>query len=150
MIREKIKWADPLTQAMMLLILGLILFFIFKKMTAAFSMFALSAIRGFYMLKHEKGLIIENDYPGIFYVKPENSDEPIKVTPHTSLPIPADGIKIKDKVFKLRTGTNVKITKEGQVITYSPISALVNGYVQLKDFNKQERESWKKLFKISN
>ncbi|MCX7929071.1 MAG: hypothetical protein N2558_05335, partial [Patescibacteria group bacterium] len=55
--KRKNKWADPLTQAMILLILGLILFFIFKKMTAAFSMFALSAIRGFYMLKHEKGLI---------------------------------------------------------------------------------------------
>jgi hypothetical protein len=149
MIREKIKWLDPLTQSVVLLILSLIFILLLKRFLTGFSIAAIGVIRGFYMIKNEAGLIIENEYPGEFWIKPESSDIPQKITPQTSLPIEADGIKINDKVFKIRTGTNVKITKDGKIYTYSPISQLVNEYVSEKSFNKKEYEGWKKLFEIN-
>lgn len=146
MIRERIKWLDPLTQSMVLLLIAMIFILILKRFFVGFCIGAAGIVRGFYMLKNESGLIIENEYPGEFYVKPENSDVPIRITPNTSLPIKADGIKINGKVFKLRTGTNVKITKDGDIVTYSPISRLVNEYVSEKDFSKQELVGWRLLF----
>lgn len=146
MIRERIKWMDPVTQVIMLMMITILIFLLSEKIK--YTIFAIFAVvlRIIILKKHDPGLIIENDYPGEFFIKPEYSDEPMKATPSTPLPIEADGIKIKDKVFKLRTGTNVKITKDGKVKSYSPISALVNEYVTEKNFSKQEWDSWKKLF----
>lgn len=100
------------------------------------------------MIKHDSGLIIENDYPGEFFIKPEFSDEPVKVTPSTPLPIEADGIKINGRIFKLITGTNIKITKDGKIKSYSPISARMIEHITPNKLSKKEQIQWKKLFEV--
>jgi hypothetical protein len=146
MIRERIKWLDPVTQGMLIAILAMIVILIMKRASAGFILLSIGGIRGFYAVKKEPGLILENDYPKEFFIKPEEGPcDPVKIKPDTPLPIAVDGININGRIFKVRSGTNVKITKDGSIITYSPISRLLNEYIDIKKMSKTDRECWGQL-----
>ncbi|GIV28693.1 MAG: hypothetical protein KatS3mg027_2507 [Bacteroidia bacterium] len=146
MIREKIKWLDPVTQGILIAILAMIVFLIMKKRFLGVVLLSTSALRLGWSIKKEPGLILENDYPGEFFIKPEEGPcDPVKIKPDTPLPIAVDGININGRIFKVRSGTNVKITKDGSIITYSPISRLLNEYIDIKKMSKTDRECWGQL-----
>ncbi len=146
MIRERIKWLDPVTQAIMLILLGLIFIIITKKSFWGFVISGMGVIRGISASIKDPGLILENEYPGEFFIKPEEGPcDPVKIKPDTPLPIAVDGININGRIFKVRSGTNVKITKDGSIITYSPISRLLNEYIDIKKMSKTDRECWEQL-----
>jgi hypothetical protein len=130
----------------MLILLGLIFIIITKKSFWGFVISGMGVIRGISASIKDPGLILENEYPGEFFIKPEEGPcDPVKIKPGTPLPIAVDGININGRIFKVRSGTNVKITKDGNIITYSPISRLLNEYIDLKKMSRADRECWEQL-----
>lgn len=149
-LREKIKWADPLTVLLLLLIAVPVLYWsndrekpIINMLLITVLFFAL--IKGIQVIK-SPGLLIENRSGDDVKVKPEEGCEPVRPS---VFPVEVDGISTpyyKGQVFKVRSGTNVYVTEEGKVKSYSIISGLFNKAVNRNYFSPDEIKCWGLLF----
>ncbi|MCX7928982.1 MAG: hypothetical protein N2558_04885 [Patescibacteria group bacterium] len=158
-IRKKIKWADPVTLCEIPFIVSIGFLFIsikyfvtfdFKRFFIFVLLFLILSFISYLLLKHiddndeqYPGLLMENDFDGLIKIKTE-SDGIKCITKKDNLPIPVDGINtfIKNgKVYKVRSGTNVKINKDGTISEYSVLSGLLNKWVNIDDLPPE----WKDL-----
>lgn len=152
---------DPITTTFFLAVAGIVCLLYYWKMKsvlwlgAAGALFLWAMLRA-YQIKENKG--------GTYSGKVTNESEDTAScllseisTGGTTLIGPgvtmdADGVNTgfrADKVYKLRNGTHVRITKKGNVRAYSPISEFVNpGWVDMEYFDKRKAltEEWKQLF----
>lgn len=141
MIRENLKYIDPLTLTATIALAGAY-YSIKGNLKLGFGLLIIFVILILLIKKFSHGLLIENEYNGNAYIKPEagcNELEPLKQTP-----VKVDGILTDaqpHKVFKVASGTNVFINKNGIVKTYSPISSLANKYLKTKP-----DDCWNKIF----
>lgn len=150
-LREKIKWADPITVGFLCLIIAFVGFIAYLKteknnyLLISILSSMIFVLKGIQILNGE-GILIENKYNGEVKIKPETSCD---ITNDFQLPIAIDGIKTdkyQDEVFKVRSGTNVYIDENGYVKSYSPIAASLNKSVNRNYFKKEDLNCWISLF----
>ncbi|GIV28119.1 MAG: hypothetical protein KatS3mg027_1933 [Bacteroidia bacterium] len=145
MIREKIKWADPLTITVVFVLIGLLMIVLFKKIKLGVLFFLISGIYGSFEFIFKKNyvLLLENKYPGKAIFKSEDSCDAL---PIKNLPQKIDGIKTdampKNIAIKVHEGLNVYIDKDGWVKPYSPIGWFFIKKVKYKSLDN----CWDKLF----
>ena len=148
--RQKIKWLDPLTLSVLLMITGFVsALFLYredKKVCVLGIVFMfLGGLIFIYQVFKGKGMILENHFQREVYFKPENGCD-AKVLVNT--PVIADGVNTgiyPGKVYKILNGVNVYIDEKGSVLTYSLISNMLNkGWVDKKFFGNDK--CWLSLF----
>jgi hypothetical protein len=151
MIRKKIKWLDPNTVLIMLFFLYLITVVLTLKYEGDFDIMILivtfALIISTIMINKSEGLILENRFDkDVIILRKGKENQKLLTTPAKASGVNT-GIK-PGKVFKIRNGTNVYIDKNGNVKSYSILSALVNrkGWIDKNDLNLEECKNWEKLF----
>ncbi|MEW6772927.1 MAG: hypothetical protein AB1304_02890 [Bacteroidota bacterium] len=161
-LRLKIKWLDPITLTTLpflvlipsILVSSMIIYiqkryFIFLILILIILILFLIWIK---LIKHiddnddkYPGMLLENNYDGNVKIRSENGTI-ICVKKTDKYPIPVDGINtfIKgDMIYKVRSGTNVKINKDGTISEYSLISCLINSWTNINALPND----WKELNK---
>lgn len=150
---------DPITNTFFIAVAAVVCLLYYFKMksglwlAASGALFLWAMLRAYQITESKSG-----KYPGkVFNESKEGAHcilsedgHPMILSPQVMME--ADGVKTSkypDKVYKLRNGTNVRITKDGNVRAYSPVSEFVNpGWVGKEYFENKNALTgpWQELF----
>ena len=145
---EKIKWntgtAIDITGATALLLFGVWLYNGNKKVAIGLAVCVILCIVFFllYALKADTKLTNESDTS--VFTKPEEGVEPNEVKPNETL-YSLDGVKSKDRVYKLVDGTHATVTETGEVKIHSLFGKFVNS-IRGGELTAPPDKGWQKLF----
>ena len=99
--------------------------------------------------------IVNNEFEGDLYIKPEEGSEPKLINPKENK-YGLDGIASpykKGYIYKVSNGIYVEVTRDGNIVPTSGISKILNsiggGWKTTSDFKKSDLLSWQPLFNKS-
>ena len=150
------KWTWG-TLTLLLLLFCIVIYFRTQNKLFGFSLsfFAILTAILYSMAAFSSADIVNNEFEGDLYIKPEEGSEPKLINPKENK-YGLDGIASpykKGYIYKVSNGIYVEVTRDGNIVPTSGISKILNsiggGWKTTSDFKKSDLLSWQPLFNKS-